>query len=178
MGDVSKGEGRTVLFVSHDLSAVSTITNKCILMHNGTNISFGDSSKVINQYANVVKENINYEDSNFINSLIPRVKSVNVSTSEGGMLHANKSKLTIEFEIYIPTNNYKNLALSCQIMSSLNTPVIYSWNFDKDQNIVRNKGVYKISLLFDKLRLYKGSYYIKVHLANTKIKNKVHQYDS
>ena len=35
MGDVSKGEGRTVLFVSHNLAAVKTLCNKGIYLKNG-----------------------------------------------------------------------------------------------------------------------------------------------
>jgi lipopolysaccharide transport system ATP-binding protein len=35
MGDVSKGEGRTVLFVSHNMAAVTKLCNKAILLTNG-----------------------------------------------------------------------------------------------------------------------------------------------
>ena len=35
MGDVSKGEGRTVLFVSHNLAAVNTLCNKGIVLDQG-----------------------------------------------------------------------------------------------------------------------------------------------
>jgi lipopolysaccharide transport system ATP-binding protein len=35
MGDVSKGEGRTVLFVSHNMAAVKGLCNKGILLENG-----------------------------------------------------------------------------------------------------------------------------------------------
>jgi lipopolysaccharide transport system ATP-binding protein len=35
MSDVSKGEGRTVLFVSHNIGAVNTLTNKCMYLRNG-----------------------------------------------------------------------------------------------------------------------------------------------
>jgi lipopolysaccharide transport system ATP-binding protein len=35
MEDVSAGNGRTVLFVSHNISAVSSLTNRCIYLKNG-----------------------------------------------------------------------------------------------------------------------------------------------
>ncbi len=35
MGDVSKGEGRTVLFVSHNMSSIATLCNKGILLNKG-----------------------------------------------------------------------------------------------------------------------------------------------
>jgi lipopolysaccharide transport system ATP-binding protein len=35
MGDITKGEGRTVLFVSHNLAAVKSLCNRGILLENG-----------------------------------------------------------------------------------------------------------------------------------------------
>ncbi|MFZ4635697.1 MAG: polysaccharide ABC transporter ATP-binding protein [Saprospiraceae bacterium] len=50
MSDVSKGEGRTVLFVSHNLGAVKQLCNSGIVLKNG-NITFeGDAENAINQY--------------------------------------------------------------------------------------------------------------------------------
>src|SRR6195952_3072540 len=50
MGDVSKGEGRTVLFVSHNMSAVSTLCNTGIYLKNGRQVTEGAISKVISAY--------------------------------------------------------------------------------------------------------------------------------
>jgi ABC-type polysaccharide/polyol phosphate transport system ATPase subunit len=49
MGDVSMGEGRTVLFVSHNLDAVKKLCNKGILLQNGSLIHKGniDSAKAM-----------------------------------------------------------------------------------------------------------------------------------
>lgn len=177
MGDVSKGEGRTVLFVSHDLSAVSTITNKSILLQNGEIIGYDFTKKIITQYASLQKETGNYLNDFIFESKIPILEKVKINTSEGGNLQANNKKLSIDFSVYIPNDNFENLALSCQIMSSLNSPLIYSWYFDKDKSIKRKKGIHKITLTYDSLQLYKGSYFLKVHLANTKNKIKYQEQD-
>ena len=50
MGDVTKGEGRTVLFVSHNLAAVRRLCNKGILLKNGKIISTGMMDNVLNRY--------------------------------------------------------------------------------------------------------------------------------
>jgi len=50
MGDVTKGEGRTVLFVSHNLAAVRRLCNKGILMKNGKIISTGKMDNVLSRY--------------------------------------------------------------------------------------------------------------------------------
>jgi lipopolysaccharide transport system ATP-binding protein len=49
MEDVSKS-GRTILFVSHNLGAVSTLCKNSILLHNGKIEFFGNSKGTINKY--------------------------------------------------------------------------------------------------------------------------------
>ena len=55
MGDISKGEGRTVLFVSHNMAAVQTLCNKGILLENGIMSSQGEIKKIIENYLNTSK---------------------------------------------------------------------------------------------------------------------------
>ncbi|WP_158824946.1 ABC transporter ATP-binding protein [Mucilaginibacter lacusdianchii] len=50
MGDVSKGEGRTVLFVSHNMSSVQALCNQGIMMQYGKVVSMGKIESIIPQY--------------------------------------------------------------------------------------------------------------------------------
>jgi lipopolysaccharide transport system ATP-binding protein len=50
MGDVSKGEGRTVLFVSHNMSAVSSLCNTGIYLKNGLLVERGNMGNVVSAY--------------------------------------------------------------------------------------------------------------------------------
>ncbi len=52
MNDVSKGEGRTVLFVSHNMAAIKTLCPHSILLHNGTVSKMGKTAAVVNHYLN------------------------------------------------------------------------------------------------------------------------------
>lgn len=47
---VSKGEGRTVLFVSHQMSSIRSLCNNCVLLKNGKLKSVGKTEDVINLY--------------------------------------------------------------------------------------------------------------------------------
>jgi lipopolysaccharide transport system ATP-binding protein len=53
MQDVSEG-GRTVIFVSHNMAAVSNLCRKAIFLDDGKIVSTGDSSTVIEQYLSFV----------------------------------------------------------------------------------------------------------------------------
>jgi lipopolysaccharide transport system ATP-binding protein len=50
MGEVSKGEGRTVLFVSHNLIAVKQLCNKGIILTNGVLSFSGSSEEAVQNY--------------------------------------------------------------------------------------------------------------------------------
>ncbi len=65
MQDVSKGGGRTVLFVSHNMAAVKSLCNKCILLKNGTVSAEGDTDTVLNYY--ILSHNTNQNNITDIN---------------------------------------------------------------------------------------------------------------
>lgn len=50
LDDVSKGEGRTILFVSHNLTAIKSLCKTGILLSNGMISSYDNISNVINKY--------------------------------------------------------------------------------------------------------------------------------
>jgi lipopolysaccharide transport system ATP-binding protein len=49
MGDVAR-ESRTVLFVSHNMGAIRTLTRRCILLDGGRLVASGDTDSVIQKY--------------------------------------------------------------------------------------------------------------------------------
>ncbi|MBS1683963.1 MAG: ATP-binding cassette domain-containing protein [Bacteroidetes bacterium] len=57
MKDVSTNDGRTVLFVSHNLAAVKTLCSRSVLMSQGTVRDIGDTNQIVTQY---VKLNSDY----------------------------------------------------------------------------------------------------------------------
>jgi len=60
MGDVSKGEGRTVLFVSHDLNAVSQICQTGILLNQGLVEYNGAIRQTVSTYLNSNNDSVIY----------------------------------------------------------------------------------------------------------------------
>lgn len=58
MQDVSRGEGRTVLFVSHQLNSISSLCKQCVLLENGIVNTIGETSSVIARYLNLRDDSI------------------------------------------------------------------------------------------------------------------------
>jgi lipopolysaccharide transport system ATP-binding protein len=50
MEEVSKKDGRTILFVSHNMSYITSLCDKAVLLDKGTVINTGSPTEVINQY--------------------------------------------------------------------------------------------------------------------------------
>ncbi|HEU4496224.1 MAG TPA: ABC transporter ATP-binding protein, partial [Flavobacterium sp.] len=65
MQDISRGEGRTVLFVSHNMAAVKSLCTAGIVLKNG-GITF--KGKINDSVAHYLNENSNYSDTQFFNS--------------------------------------------------------------------------------------------------------------
>lgn len=66
MQDVSRGDGRTVLFVSHNMGAVKSLCNNGVLLENGTIKITGSISEIIDSYFLEEKE-----DENGIRKILP-----------------------------------------------------------------------------------------------------------
>ena len=77
MDEISKREGRTILFVSHNIATIRTLCNKGALLNNGILQGFGDIKNVIDIYS-FEKENLKlnsvFEKNIFSNKDIELIK--------------------------------------------------------------------------------------------------------
>ena len=59
MGDISKGEGRTVLFVSHNMAAVKSLCNNGIVLNNGKLNFIGSIQNAVEEYSQLGQRSLN-----------------------------------------------------------------------------------------------------------------------
>jgi lipopolysaccharide transport system ATP-binding protein len=104
MQDVSKGEGRTVLFVSHNMSAVKSLCTRGVLLSNG-NISFqGSVDDTIYKY---LKDKDTIQNILIVNN-IKRIKQtmqinnieINGTSSSSSILRSGQKSLKIQINGY------------------------------------------------------------------------------
>jgi lipopolysaccharide transport system ATP-binding protein len=69
MKDVSEKQGRTVLFVSHNIEAIKNLSNRCGLLSNGRLITFGDKQDVLDVYLKDIYDDFEVK-STFSNEVI------------------------------------------------------------------------------------------------------------
>jgi lipopolysaccharide transport system ATP-binding protein len=59
MGDISKGEGRTVLFVSHNMASIEYLCTTAMLLRNGNLLNYGNKNLIIEEYRTMERKAIN-----------------------------------------------------------------------------------------------------------------------
>jgi lipopolysaccharide transport system ATP-binding protein len=67
MQDISQGQGRTVLFVSHNMAAIRDLCTRAIVLNNGVSVFSGAVNKAIEFY---LKDNANANSFEFINTSV------------------------------------------------------------------------------------------------------------
>lgn len=72
MGDVSKGEGRTVLFVSHNMYSIKTLCQTGLLLNNGEIQEFGQIRDVLKVYKKFGDINFYFNENTNLNYRINR----------------------------------------------------------------------------------------------------------
>lgn len=113
MQDISKGHGRTVLFVSHNMSAVKSLCTKAIILKNGELTFSGNATKCVEDYLvsnQKIKQAVKFDDK--INEKNVRLIKIKISPKEGQKL------ITVEtgFNIEVEFENYNiNKTIACGI---------------------------------------------------------------
>lgn len=132
MNDLSTGQGRTVIFVSHNLSAVKALCNIGILINKGRIVNQDQLSKIIEQYALgdsfdklsvSAKEIDGYKDTDKIN-----VGSVQIARNA---IESGKIKINSPIEIktdYTLINDSSRCQVSIHLLDASDTVVFASFN--------------------------------------------------
>ncbi len=99
MSDVSKGEGRTVLFVSHNLAAIKNLCDKCILLSNGQLKISDTTTNVLLNYVNLQEQYIEEKlKSNSVNSTEVIRTNIKLRYQEHELYSDFDIETTIEFQ--------------------------------------------------------------------------------
>lgn len=156
MKDVSVNEGRTVLFVSHNMTAIKNLCRNVLFMQNGRIHAFGSTETVVNNYLSMENKNAEMIQSYASQEEAPgneeikmkRIEVVPMLQSEDELLTVN-TPVNIEFEFW---NNIPGKLINLSLV--LLTPT---------QECVFNVGT-KASHL--QQGLYKGICHIPGNLLN------------
>ncbi|AUC82086.1 ABC transporter ATP-binding protein [Lacinutrix sp. Bg11-31] len=165
MQDISRGDGRTVLFVSHNMAAVKSLCTRALVLKNGKTTFEGDVEEAVMFYLE------GSEVDSKVNTFHDRKGSGKLKIKEIEIQGKNKNKTPqtgFPFAITFSLDNniqakLNDVQMDLRIDDNLGQRI--AWlstslvNFSEENEIV-NKLVFKI----DKLNLNKGIYYVTTYI--------------
>ena len=164
MGEVSKGEGRTVLFVSHNLGSIAQLCTSCIFMKNGMFVQQGNTNVVIQRY---VREGISFSASYHGPQMSDKkiwFKKINPADKNGLLKDQffHDEEIFFDFELCynVPKDNHE-FSVFVMILDENKTRV-----FSTDSTNVKGE---RLQLVIDSNFLVRGSYSIHTFIHKPQV---------
>jgi lipopolysaccharide transport system ATP-binding protein len=164
MGEVSKGEGRTVLFVSHNMGAIKQLCKSCFLLKNGF---IEDGKLPVNEAFEIYsKSYTKVNDYLLIGNLISSCNTLEIfkvevkSKNNESLIFDNLSELCINFyyQVIIPNNRKFRILLFLENNEGI---VLFSSGIFIDSN---QKGYFKAEVFIPKKIFNRGNYLVKIRI--------------
>ncbi|WP_278377853.1 polysaccharide ABC transporter ATP-binding protein [Chryseobacterium arthrosphaerae] len=196
MNDVTRGEGRTILFVSHNMTAIKELCSKGILLNQGKIDYQGDILNTIIEYQKSSAKESSYIYNGNLDQALGneniRIKEFSVSPIKGDLLDIDSGvHVKLVFHNYCPDitldttfelKNYEELVIFHvgKFVSENNDSKIgeYTVEFDIPAGLL-NAGNYYFRLYFgkdQKILLYGIDEFIGFEVENVKVGTMMHIY--
>ena len=178
MGEVASG-GRTVIFVSHSMQAVSALTQRVLLLEKGACVFDGGTAEGIARYRALqgggeVRAGEYRAAESDVTAGATRaggatsrnhVLAARVVTSDPAAVHRCGEPLRLEFELTIaePTST---LCFSCKLVDAEERNIVHLWCFDSSARFRREAGRYTLRFEVPRARLFQGEYTVRAYLSD------------
>ncbi len=166
MEDVSKGGGRTVLFVSHNMGAVKNLCNKGFLLENGSIKYHGGIDNIIEKYISnqtndMIRNEIIRQLASVKNKDILEIKSIEVKqkSNERTLFNCFDINIIFKYQVYKDTHN---LFLVIYIFDVYGNHLVESFHNAYGDNPIVKKGNYESKFIIPKNLLNENKYLIRI----------------
>ena len=170
MQDISKGDGRTVLFVSHNMAAVKSLCTRAIVLEHGTSVFEGGTDEAVEFYLKSNKTT-NYtklkDRADRTGNGKAKLVNVEILNSKNEIVDSVISGEFLRIKLYFNLNEIPKSKLIIGIeISDLNEDLktlIVSDEMDVNINDLLAKGY--LNLDFERFNLRGGNYFVKVLIS-------------
>lgn len=167
MSELSTGQGRTVLFVSHNMAAVKALCNKGVILEKGKLKFMSDNiDEAIGTYINT-----NENSSDKITANVERqhisinVDSIEINGSENGVVNYNHNDL-LTLDIRGRTTKKQKICIELRIKNELGSYLAYHNRGHFLPQTVIEKGSFHISETLHLPNIITGRYFVDLYLIN------------
>jgi len=168
MEDVSKGEGRTILFVSHNMAAIKGLCNDCLLIETGKITMFDNVDKVISKYNSnnsIIGGNRDFSKRKTVN--LP-LKFISMDVFNGDFMEVESipcgSKVIFDVKFQIIPDEIKNIRIGISFYNSINGSYVTEFNsyYLRNEMVTCKQGVNRCLFGIDKMPLSPGGYTVNL----------------
>jgi lipopolysaccharide transport system ATP-binding protein len=176
MNDVSKNEGRTVLFVSHNMASIIELCDRALLMQDGKVHSTGNVSEIIPLYLSAFKAE---EITSDLSKIKTRAGNGKVKFSKIELLDTENNKIDfalsgqrIRMRIVCDVKDYNfngNLHMSIRFVDENDITLFHLSNSvsnGKEFEIKKEEGQFVVDCDITKLPLNSGTYKFHLFVSN------------
>jgi lipopolysaccharide transport system ATP-binding protein len=173
MGDVAR-TGRTILFVSHNMNAISQLTNKCLVLAGGYTSFNGPTSSAIQAYESGLEQGSGTAEyvADTEKAPVNGLARARIHTSELNGKHSWGQPIIFEFVLRV-ISPQERLCFSFQVMNRLQQPVCHFWLYDGDLPFRAAAGEFLLRCEVPKLRLYMGDYTLTTYVSERRGKTEL-----
>lgn len=159
MQDISRGEGRTVLFVSHSMASVKKLCNKGIVLHQGTTVFNGTVENAIYFYENnLISKQRNLEIEFVNNPELPiQILKVKLLNDKVNKVFSTIDELIFEFEI-IARRNVEGAYITIDLKDINDELIYWSGDYSSDRFLNKMTGTINLECKLPKNILTSGVY--------------------
>ncbi|MGI4022338.1 MAG: ABC transporter ATP-binding protein [Janthinobacterium lividum] len=168
MGEVSKGEGRTVLFVSHNISSVRTLCNTGIMLVNGQLKLHSSVNKVIDEYLSVKKHSTEWAGEDGDENIVITKTSIKKNLFDDGNLYIS-DELEVSITLTV-LKDLKEIGIGFNIASADHSPIIRVFYNDYNDLYLLEQGSYEIQFKIPTHTLATGIYEILFDISLPNLK--------
>ncbi len=150
MQDVSRGEGRTILFVSHNMNSINTLCTRTVLLEQGSVKHIGDTQKMVDYYLGINNTGRKRAEVklNFKQSQPFRFTKISILNIDKQLQHefefGEDIFINIEFETL---QVFPNFYLALKLQNEKGIEVYFNDTRDTESNVTSNLSIGKHSFL-------------------------------
>ncbi len=167
MGEVNKGEGRTVLFVSHNIASITNLCKSGILLTNGQIILHDDVYKVVDKY--LVDTNLTLNKKITFERLLTLDSSIKSRILSLELLNEKlhyQSTINLEVTFTVEKLYKENLIIGIGINTLSGTRILTIENLDYISRNIKHDKIIKTLISLPNPGLSPGMYTISVGMRN------------
>lgn len=167
MEEVTKQEGRTILFVSHNMGAINRLCAKTIILDKGKIVFYGNTKEAIEIYMNN-EHSIDGKNLKLFPYVAKDIIINDFFVSQDGVKtnHINNDR---PFEIKIEFETLKNLdsfRIGIFVKNAIGDTIIRSLSPDWNPDVEKiEKGSHQATLIFPEKLLMNGDYFFILHAS-------------